>query len=139
MFDSQTLKTYRTAAACTIALAFLAGCGQVATSVQSTGTQAAKSAVTAKKPGHDTVLVKDQVRSYLESSKPGYQVTVRELDVVAGPTIAIYPPVKPSVYDFTAKLDVVQLDDRLQQYVVTGTYNLNTKRVTVSGQTPTVF
>jgi TolB-like protein len=83
--------------------------------------------------------VKDQVRAYLESSKPGYQVTVRELDVVPGPTIAIYPPVKPSVYDFTAKLEVVQLDDRLQQYVVTGSYNLNTRRVTVTGQLPTVF
>lgn len=138
MFDSTTLKTYRTAAVFALAAAFLAGCGQVA-SVQATGTQAAKSAITAKKPGHDTVLVKDQVRAYLESSKPGYMVTVRELDVVPGPTIAIYPPVKPSVYDFTAKLEVVQLDDRLQQYVVTGSYNLNTKRVTVSGHKPTVF
>lgn len=139
MFDSKMLKTYRTAAVFALAAALLAGCGQAASPVQATGTQATRSAITAKKPGHDAVLVKDQVRAYLESSKPGYQVKVRELEVVPGPTIAIYPPVKPTIYDFKAKLEVVQLDDRLQQYEVTGSYNLNTRRVTISGQKPTVF
>ncbi len=139
MFSSKTAKTFRTAAACSFALAFLAGCGQVASPMQATGTQAAKSAITAKKPGHDTQMVKDEIRTYLLNSKPNYQVTVRELDVVAGPTIAIFPPVKPSIFEFTAKLEVVQLDDRLQQYEVKGTYNLNTRRVLVSGQKPIVF
>jgi hypothetical protein len=84
-------------------------------------------------------LATEAIRAQLQISDAQHLVTVRSLDVQAGPTIAIYPPVPPTMFDFTAKIDVQSLDDRLAQYVVVGVYSSITRKTTVTSRKPAVF
>jgi len=113
------------------------GCGTVVSPAATTGTQTAKSAITAKKPGNETLAVKSAIRSQLE--REGQMTKVRKLDVVPGPTIMIYPPVKPTVFDFTAEIEQFRTDDAVYQYVVKGTYSTVTQKMTINSKQAVVF
>jgi hypothetical protein len=115
----------------------LTGCGTAVSPVSTPGTQAAKSAITAKKPGNETLVVKDAIRTQLE--REGQITKVRKLDVVPGPTIMIYPPVKPTVFDFTAEIEQFRNDDAVYQFVVKGTYSTVTQKMTVNSKQAVVF
>ncbi len=140
MFNSTTIKTFRTmTVSATIAAFALAGCGSDPVGTTTLKSATKQSTLTAKKPGNDLIMASAAIRTHLVTSDAKHIVTVRDLDVQAGPTIAIYPPVAPTVFDFTARLDVTALDDRLAQYVVTGTYSKTTGKVTITTRKPAVF
>ncbi|MBM3268552.1 MAG: hypothetical protein FJZ01_12960 [Candidatus Sericytochromatia bacterium] len=139
MFNSNTIKTFRSMTVAAIALFALAGCGTTAIQPATLKTNGQQATLTAKKPGSELRVATEAIRGQLQTSDGKQVVNVRSLDVVAGPTIAIYPPVPPTVFDFTARLEVIALDDRLAQYVVTGSYSTVTKKLTVNSRKPAVF
>ncbi len=139
MFNSTTIKTFRTMTVAAMAAFALVGCGSNPVGTTTLEAATKPSTLSAKKPGNDLKMAAEAIRTHLVASDAKHVVTVRDLDVQAGPTIAIYPPVAPTVFDFTAKLDVTALDDRLAQYVVTGTYSKTTGKVSISTRKPAVF